>query len=50
MKVRHVLFISDGMNEISRSAKTTPLSGDRLKRHTSPFLEVGFKKLFDIHV
>ena len=49
MKIEHVLFMLDGISDISRSAKMT-VSKDRLKRHISPFLEVSFEKFFDSHL
>ena len=42
MKIGHLLFILDGVSEISRLAKTS-INKDRLKRSISPFLEVGFE-------
>ena len=51
MKIQHVLFILDGMNQRHfKVSYNDSIVKDGLKWPISPFLEVGFEKFFDSHL
>ena len=51
MKIRHALFISDGMNERNfKVSQNDSINRDRLKQPFSPFLELNFEIFFDSHM